>query len=835
MAGDFYLSYASDELWLHPWERKYPLEKIQTVYKLYGKPNVTMESLEVCKALFDLGLWAEEVFGRFLYIYQSSFHDFVPFVGEHVLECPSGGIDNMAVWATWVWERIGRWIDNGAPAHPQPHSSNAQPTPGEDYVYGRLHGRPLKLSRSDAWVHSFTGALEPLREQAYDLMRTNALNSNMFELVDPNDRTAGVYFKGPSQHLKVAQHVLDILASTLVEGGVLDAEAPQHLRLVLPTVSQKRETGKVTAFGKSRNDDQDQAILMTNTGSTRTESINSSGRVQLMQGFGPDDASPLAYQGRSLAVGDFNNDSIPDVAVSSYGWGVAGRPQVGRVTVQYGSNSRIEETSGGTRTSTGNESSTTVLEGEMANARFGWDIVSLDFNSDGIDDLCVSAPTASWGDTLPVSDETPAMRFWGRVSCFFGGAGPASSLTTSPNVTIETTADLTGLGLVLRSLDLNGDGTKDLVVGAPMNSNTTNHSARADNIQRGLVLGFLSGPQRISGTVLTPARDTADLHIDGPSNFEWFGAEIALLESAAVSTPTLGQEVRKHENSVGLNRNASRLLLVGAPSHRTSNGSVGRLYAFDLMGKHSLPNQMVQTLAAASNSVSTPNLAFTISGIEHAAEFGKSVVVMDGVTVGTSAPQQVVVVASPAAGNVRSGVHLQAGEVRVISASALLNAAINMTSSKITAGSGSVPDFTVDELGPQAVTFVGGGNGSMLGRLGYSMLAADVLPPLDGVPDLIMAAPFVCDDEQLLIHAETGAIFAFDGASLPDFGTSVEDVVHAKGSQHVWGTERHGRFGFALEMIPSANASGSPQLMVASPMESTNVTEMGGTVRTVNF
>ena len=70
---------------------------------------MTLKSLQTCKVIFDLGLWAEQVFGKFLFIYQSSFHDYVPFVAEHDLELPVGGIDDMAVWASWVWERVARW------------------------------------------------------------------------------------------------------------------------------------------------------------------------------------------------------------------------------------------------------------------------------------------------------------------------------------------------------------------------------------------------------------------------------------------------------------------------------------------------------------------------------------------------------------------------------------------------------------------------------------------------------------------------------------------------------------------------------------------------------
>lgn len=33
---------------------------------------------------------------------------------------PIGGVDDMAVWASYEWERIARWMDEGPPANPPP-------------------------------------------------------------------------------------------------------------------------------------------------------------------------------------------------------------------------------------------------------------------------------------------------------------------------------------------------------------------------------------------------------------------------------------------------------------------------------------------------------------------------------------------------------------------------------------------------------------------------------------------------------------------------------------------------------------------------------------------
>ena len=81
---------------------------------------MTELSLYECKALFDLGLWAEKTFGSLLFVLYSDVLKNTPFVSERVLNLPIGGVDDMAVWASYVWERIARWMDNGPPANPPP-------------------------------------------------------------------------------------------------------------------------------------------------------------------------------------------------------------------------------------------------------------------------------------------------------------------------------------------------------------------------------------------------------------------------------------------------------------------------------------------------------------------------------------------------------------------------------------------------------------------------------------------------------------------------------------------------------------------------------------------
>eukprot|EP01062_Namystynia_karyoxenos_P061066 TRINITY_DN52_c0_g1_i1.p1 TRINITY_DN52_c0_g1~~TRINITY_DN52_c0_g1_i1.p1 ORF type:complete len:920 (+),score=309.51 TRINITY_DN52_c0_g1_i1:102-2762(+) len=698
MATDFFVSWAINEDEIKPWKRYFPINEIADIYHRFnsscGQPNcqdfsdVTVTSLFECKLLFDLGLWAEKEFGQILFHTYSEMMNKVPMVSERVLDIPIGGIDDMAVWAAWVWERVARWLDNGTPAVTPPNSLRAQ--------RGREGPKPGEHDEADQWLRDWIQGLAPLRHVAPALLRSSG--ADLLSRADSTDPSKGLVYHGPGELREAVDTLIKGLAQRLSRHGA-GAEA---LRVVgtaqKPPVAPAAEAVASAALSSDEGD------------------------------------SAVGYLGSALAAGDFDGDGKADLAEGAYGTGVPGTPQVGRVHIKYGNGS------------------TAVLDGATTHGRFGWELAVVDLNKDGVDDLAVSAPTTAWNKSAPMPDNSyPEMRVWGRVHVFYGAKG--SGLGAVAATTLTTEDPLTALGMMLSTGDLDGDGSPDLLVGAPMSSFKADPNwADRDSIQRGALFALLAKPGR-GGTV--EARSGADLVIEGPAGYGWFG------QSAAVTVSPAGR----------------RLLLVGAPGYRGSNGTAGRVYAYAV-------NASGGRLQAA--------VALTLTGDEPLAEFGHAVAASAG-----NAANATVAIASPAARG-QGGSKARGGEVRLLPAAAF-----------DTLCNSSAPcDVKTGALPTRAVIGGGGSGKGVFGRLGWRLGYADVTGGPDA--DLVVAASLwsggavapVLDAAQ----RERGRLYVWDGAKLPS-GAAADDT--AAWSQT--GTRARARFGSAFAAVGGALAVGSPR------------------------
>ena len=145
----------------------------------------------------------------------------------------------------------------------------------------------------------------------------------------------------------------------------------------------------------------------------------------------------------AAAAGDLNADGLTDFLVST-----AGQPAAdgySRAFVFYGAASLAIE-------------APQALSSDARQDGFGAAAASGDFNGDGVDDLLVAGPTFS------LTAEQPDA---GRVYAY---AGSASGLSGSPSSTTTGRAGSRFGAALANAGDLNGDGTQDAAIGAPLAS-----------------------------------------------------------------------------------------------------------------------------------------------------------------------------------------------------------------------------------------------------------------------------------------------------------------------------------------------------------------------------
>ncbi|KAH8550829.1 hypothetical protein BGW37DRAFT_60321 [Umbelopsis sp. PMI_123] len=234
----------------------------------------------------------------------------------------------------------------------------------------------------------------------------------------------------------------------------------------------------------------------------------------------------LAYD---IVLGDFNHDQYPDVAVSAPYHSVR-ELHSGVVIVVDGRKESYQLDNNDIFLASNNH-----LQNDIPNSRFGWSMVVLDFNNDGVDDLAVASPFGGAGD--------------GFVSVYYGKAG--IGLSSKPDVTlyIPHRKNNYGFGSRLYAIDVNGDGQKDLVVGCP-------HCGQGQSLQTGALYIFYS---KISHP---PSLTVPDMTLRSPiiQRYEHFGRAVSLISNGS-----------------------HRLLVVGAFGYSLKEAQrVGRVYAFDM-------------------------------------------------------------------------------------------------------------------------------------------------------------------------------------------------------------------------------------------------------------
>ncbi|CAO3699346.1 unnamed protein product [Rhizopus microsporus] len=217
--------------------------------------------------------------------------------------------------------------------------------------------------------------------------------------------------------------------------------------------------------------------------------------------------------GHQTVLGDFGATGQLDTAISA--------PYHDKAGAVFIVNSTVQRSLSGTQHDL-TKLTDIVLAGKEGT--FGWAMVTVDFNQDGVDDLAVACPTENGG----------------QVFIYFGQQG--IGLSEEPSVQIE----LPFQGTVLAAIDIDQDGHLDLVIGCPLCPSN-------NYIQSGIVY-FFKSRRDYASVLVQPDIIIENPNMD-PASYDHFGETILLVKD---------------------------MLIISAPGYsQGSKQRVGKIYAFD--------------------------------------------------------------------------------------------------------------------------------------------------------------------------------------------------------------------------------------------------------------
>ncbi|RHZ83591.1 hypothetical protein Glove_91g49 [Diversispora epigaea] len=671
LGGEFTISHMANLDYLED-KWKVPVDDLIEIYKRTNQ-SVLRKHIDYCVKQAYAAIQANKRFGKMFFSY---YGEKSPFLIERLEDYHRGGINSMSIETHECWHGLSKWLENG----PSINFLDICKTFNESFgklPQLRIHP-PRKLSEIDYFFQTYS----------LKLLETNGYH------IDSHIDSHGVTHYEIHRQFEFTSNTTSEVTSDTTTTTFDDFDDD---KIKYNKYNQNSQNNN------NNNDDDDDTI------------INSSGIVQVCKVV-PDSVIKLdifyeyAAFGHDMTIGDFNGDGIEDIAISApYYSEIPNVPQIGAVFIFYGKNSTTETTtysySNNNNNSTTSFNTTNIHEladqiifcpDSVKQSRFGWSLVVVDLNSDGIDDLAISAPlyNALYDD----SDYSCT----GKVYVYFGRRRQRErslnklfnkaillgnpllfsngktlfgddddddddkddyGLPQNPDLQIKSYGRLDNdwqieaFGQVLASGDVDGDGFRDLLIGCPY-CGVHNELRTPRLLQTGGVFAFHSSSKHYGN--ITVFDNDWSLKSPSDQNYELFGTSIEVYNTKKINND---------------NNKVPPIVIVGAPGYNGKSNiqMAGKIYGFEIVKKNKKSENLSNKDSSNENKEYFEIPKFDLSGTEEFQGFGNKIIAGDfldneGDYLMVSAQSEMHIQKFP-----RYGKYWQAGSVRLINMKHLKN------------------------------------------------------------------------------------------------------------------------------------------------------------------